>query len=186
MIGFSFDDEAKAAQKAADRIAARLITEITKETEAAIRTLIVTVIREGVPPYDAAKLVKQMVGLTSAQGQALLSFRKQLIDSGLAIVKVDDQVEKYSDKLLVSRAETIARSEIMDAINTGQEEAWKQAQAEGVLSDEATKEIILSEDACPVCEAAAAGGPVPVGESFPDGDPPIHPRCRCTIGIAKP
>lgn len=186
LIDYRFDDEAADAVKAAKRQAAQMVTEITAETEKNIRNLIATVIREGVPPYDAARAIRPMIGLTSAQGQAALKYRIQLIDSGLSAEKVNEKVDKYADELLASRAETIARTEIMDSLNAGQEEAWVQAQDEGLLSEHATKEIILSDDACDECVGIAADGPIPVSDSFPDDGPPFHPRCRCTTGIAEP
>jgi hypothetical protein len=36
---------------------------------------------------------------------------------------------------------------------------------------------------CPVCEANAAAGTLPLGSTYPSGDayPPAHPRCRCAV-----
>ncbi|MGW2371672.1 phage minor head protein [Kitasatospora sp. NPDC001683] len=36
---------------------------------------------------------------------------------------------------------------------------------------------------CPVCDANATAGPVPIGHAYPSGDttPPAHPRCRCAV-----
>jgi hypothetical protein len=186
VIDFRFDDKAEAAQKAAEEGAAAMVTNVSKETEAAIRQLILQAIREGTPPYEAAAMIHDLIGLTQAQAQAVKAYKDQLVAGGLAQAAVEEKVQDYADELLDVRAENIARYEIMDALNSGVEEAWTQAQDEGLLSENATKEWVLSEDPCELCEAAAGGGPVPVGESFPDGDPPLHPRCRCTIGIATP
>lgn len=186
-IDFKFDDKAEAAQEVAERQAASMVTNITKETEANIRNLIAKAIREGIPPYDAAHAIQKMIGLTAAQGQAAMNYRKELINNGLTLAQVNRKVEDYADELLEERALTIARSEIMDALNTGQDEAWQQAQDEGFLSEEATKEWITTPDEtlCPECDAMD-GQSVPVGEEFKDGDPPLHPNCRCTVGIGKP
>lgn len=186
MISFSFDSKAEGAVEAASKQAAKMISDISDETEKNLRVLIAQAIKDGDSVYDAAAAIHDMIGLTSAQGQAVDKYRQQLEDNGLNATSVDDQVSEYSDELLTSRAETIARSEIMDALNTGQDEAWQQAQDEGVLTDEATKEWILDDDACDICVEAADEGPVPIGDSFAAGDPPLHPRCRCTIGIATP
>jgi hypothetical protein len=186
MIDFSFDDKAEEAQAAAEEIAAKMVKEITVETEANIRNLIIQAIREGKSPYEAAIEIRDLIGLTAAQGQAVKKYRQQLIDAGLSSAKVEEKVEAYANELLAVRAENIARNEIMDALNEGQSQAWRQAQDEGVLSDKATKEWILSEDACPLCEEAAQQEPVPISSEFRGGDPPLHPRCRCTIGIASP
>lgn len=186
MIKFSFDDKAKAAQSAAERMAAAMITNISAETEANIRALIAQAIREGIPPYDAARTIVGMIGLTAPQGQAAMKYRAQMIDSGLTLEKVNAKVDKYVDELLISRAENIARSEVMDALNTGQDEAWQQAQKDGLLSDGATKVVILSNGACERCINAYEGAEVPIGDEFDGGDPPLHPQCECTVSIGKP
>ncbi len=186
LIEFRFDDTSPDAVKEAERKAAKLIKEITDETERNIRNLIVTAINEGIPPYDAARAIVPMIGLTSAQGQAVLKFRKKLIDQGLSLERVNEKTDEYADDLLVRRADTIARSEILEALNDGQEAAWLQAQDNGLLSSAATKELILSEDACPICTGIADEGPVPIGETFSQPGPPFHPQCRCTVGINQP
>lgn len=185
-VDFRFDDQAEAAVRAAEEMAAKTITAITDETERNIRNLIATAIRDGIPPYDAARAIVPLIGLTAAQGQATLKYRAELIDGGLALDTVNEKVDDYADELLNSRAETIARTEIMDALNAGQDEALTQAQDDGYLTEDATKEVILSSDACPDCVAIAEDGPIPVSDSFPDDGPPFHPRCRCTIGISTP
>lgn len=167
-------------------MAAKMIVEITDETEANIRNLIAEAIRDGIPPYDAARTIVPLIGLTSAQGQAVLKYREELINNGLSIDKVNDEVDGYAEDLLAKRADNIARTEILDALNAGQEEAWQQAQDEGLLSERATKEVILSEDACPICQEIADDGPIPIGDDFSEDGPPFHPQCRCTVGISEP
>lgn len=185
-LTYRFDDDAPEAVAAAEKNAAKRIVEISKATERNIKGLIADAIRDGVPPYEASRNIVTMIGLTAAQGQAVSKYREELIDSGLTLEKVNDKVDDYSDELLSSRGDTIARTEILDALNTGQEAAWEEAQALGYLSEEATKVVILAGDACPFCEAIAKQGPVPLGESFSEDGPPFHPRCRCSEAIQTP
>jgi len=186
-IDFRFDAKNPQAAKAAEKAAAALVTEVTDAVRENIRHLIAEAIEEGIPPYDAARMIVPLIGLTDAQAQAALKYRIELIDSGLPLTRVNMLVDKYADKLLRDRAEKIARTEIMDALNEGQSVAWQQAQAEGLLSAGATKEWIVTPDdrLCEQCEPMD-GRTVPVGQSFPEGDPPLHPNCRCTIGIGVP
>lgn len=186
LIDFRFDDRAEAAVAEAERMAGQLITEITDETEKNIRTLIASAISDGIPVYDAARTIVPLIGLTSAQGQAVLKYRETLIDNGLTLEKVNDKVDSYADELLNRRADMIARTEILDALNAGQEQAWQQAQDEGLLSQEATKELILSDGACDECIAIAEEGPIPVADDWSEDGPPFHPQCRCTEGISTP
>lgn len=186
LIDFKFDDTAEKAANVAAKFAAQMVTEISKQTATAIRGVIADSIREGIPPYDAARMIVPMIGLTSAQAQAVKKYRAELIDNGLTLEKVNEKVDDYGDELLAKRGEAIARTEILDALNDAQDLAWVQAQDAGFLTANAMKEVILSEDACPICVAIADNGPVPVGDDFSEDGPPFHPHCRCTVGISTP
>lgn len=45
------------------------------------------------------------------------------------------------------------------------------------------KTVLTASDSrvCADCQANADTGPIPMWDTFPDGDPPTHPRCRCTV-----
>jgi len=185
-INFRFDNKADKAVEAAARRAGRAVTSVTKEVQANIRNLITAAIRDGIPPYDAARTIVPLIGLTPQAGQAVLKYRRELINAGLTLEKVNEKVDKYADEKLRERGEMIARTEIMDALNEGADKALEQAQDKGLLTDDATKEVILDPDACEECVAIASQGPVPVGDDFSEDGPPFHPQCRCTIAIATP
>jgi SPP1 gp7 family putative phage head morphogenesis protein len=165
------------------------VSQVSADTRAALRTLILTSIRAGIPPYDAARLIVGMIGLTERQARAVMSYREGLIDSGLSIARVDRATEKYAAKQLRARAETIARTEIMSALNTGAQEAAEQAHREGLLGKSPKKEWITAGDerTCPLC-APMDGVQVDLRANFdtPGGSvpgPPLHPRCRCTQAV---
>lgn len=188
MIGIGFNDKAEEARKAAEETAAKMVTEITAETEAALRAVISKSLASGTSVYDTAKNIKPLIGLMTAQASAAENYRDKLeAAGGLTADQIDREVETYADDLLESRADTIARTEVMDALNAGQSEAFEQAQEGGLLNEEATKEWIVTDDdkLCPEC-AEMDGQTVPIGEDFPEGDPPLHPNCRCTIAIGEP
>jgi len=88
------------------------------------------------------------------------------------------------------RGELIAVTEPMIAVHEGQREAWRQAVDEGGLPPDAQREWITTGDmkVCPECESLE-GTTADVDGLYPDpgGEgPPLHPRCRCTEGIAAP
>jgi hypothetical protein len=187
---FRFDGKNARAQKVAARQAGRLIRGVSDETIAAVRSVIRRSIAEGIPPYDAARMIRSVVGLTERQAQAAMSYRAELVNSGLTLAKVDKLVERYAEKKIAERAETIARTEILDALNDGALEGWAQAKAEGLLGDGATKEAIVyddgtcTQDICPPLEGVA----IPLDQEFqtvagPFMAPPFHPRCRCTLAV---
>jgi SPP1 gp7 family putative phage head morphogenesis protein len=186
---FRFDATNEAAQRVAERQAALLVTAVSTETRAAVRALIVRAIREGIPPYDAARIIEQMVGLTDRQAMAAMNYREALINSGLTLDRVEALSTRYIQKKLRERATVIARTETLSALNNGIQEAWKQAKREGLLSSDAKKTWITSPDErlCPFC-APLEGQTVPVNERFQTGlgdvmQPPLHPQCRCSTGI---
>lgn len=181
---FRFDDAIEAAVKVAKEQAAARVTEINATTTANLRVLITEAIRDEVTPAEAADSIASLVGLTSAQSKALENYRAKLEEGGLSPEKIREQAEDYADELLTQRAESIARTEIMESLNDGMQESWYAAQEEGYLSPNATKEFIVTPDdaLCPQCEPYD-GVQVLLTEEFPEGDPPLHPRCRCTLAI---
>ena len=75
-----------------------------------------------------------------------------------------------------AQAETIARTETTRAMVAGQLDSYD---ALGVT----WVEFLTAEDAqvdAP-CEENEEHGPVPITETFPNGPPPVHPNCRCTL-----
>jgi hypothetical protein len=189
---FGFTGTNVAAQRVAAKTAARLITEIARETMAAIRSLVVASIRDGIPPYDAARAIRSMIGMNTQQARAAENYRRDLIDSGLPLDRVDALVDRYVERKIRDRAETIARTEILGSLNEGAREGWREAVKDGLLSEDAVKEWIVTPDdrLCPYCEPMD-GAQVPLTEQFktPLGDvdgPPLHPRCRCAQSVTEP
>ena len=185
-IAFSFDAENREAQRAAQRRAADLVKGVSASTKVALRKVIVQAIRDGVPPYDAARMIRGMVGMNPQQAMAAYKYRQKLINSGLSIERVDSKVERYEKKLIRQRGITIARTEIMSSLAEGAENSWFQAQGQGMLGKDAKKEWITTPiDACNICRPLD-GQQVLLAESFqsivgPILRPTAHPRCRCAV-----
>lgn len=73
-----------------------------------------------------------------------------------------------------ARAEMIARTETSMADNQGQIAGWKESGVVGGM------QWLAAPDCCDECQEID-GEIVGLDEGFPDGDPPLHPNCRCTI-----
>jgi SPP1 gp7 family putative phage head morphogenesis protein len=171
----------------AEESAAEMVTAITDEIMQAIRAVVVRSIRDGIPVYDSAKQVRDLVGMNAQQAQAAMNYRAELIQSGLSPEDVNTAMDKYVAKKIRQRALMIARTETMKALNDGSVSRWKQDQADGYLGPGATKEWMATEDevTCPQC-STLDGIAVPLGEDFPDDGgegPPAHPNCRCTLAV---
>jgi DNA topoisomerase-1 len=180
-----FDSSNPASIEWAREHAGKLITSMKEDAKAAVRTIIADGIEKGRSVGDTADLLKDAVGLTDRQAGALLDYEEQLDAEGLSKSEIRDELAARAEEMTDARAETIARTETMAAANEGQQELWNQAIENGLLTGREMKEWIYTPDgnACPDCEELD-GQTVPVDEEFPDGDPPLHPNCRCTFGIS--
>lgn len=106
--------------------------------------------------------------------------------------QIENMVDAYVRRSLRSRAEMIARSETIRAANAGLRESWRQAQEQGLLLAGTRQKWIIATDerTCPTCSPVPSmnEGGVLLGTYFltPVGlsdSPPLHPRCRCTLGL---
>jgi len=68
---FGFNAKSREAHRWAKKYAGERITKINAETKLAVRKMIADSIREGVPPRESAKLIRDAVGLNRPQGIAL-------------------------------------------------------------------------------------------------------------------
>lgn len=125
------------------------------------------------------QLVKEMADTTT----------QQIVDAVTAAAAGETDPDELAENIydLMSddlRADKIARTETMRAVNAGQSEAWEAALDEGYLDEGAMKVWIVTPDdrLCPECEAMD-GETVPVDEEFDGGDPPRHPNCRCVLSL---
>ena len=166
----------------AERHAAELVTDITTEARAAIRAIVSDSFNSGMAPREQAKLIRATIGLTERDAGAVMKRQLKDLASGMDSARATKRAEKYADKLLRSRSKTIARTEAMRASNEGQAQLWQQARAKGLLDSTAMK-VWITADPCPIC-APLEGETVPMDGVFSVGqDPPLHPNCRCTIGL---
>ncbi len=122
-ISFRFDGKNPAAQKVAERQAALMVTRVSQETMHAIRALIVRSIHEGIPVYDAARIIQLMVGTNIPQTHAVMNYWKGLIDSGLAMDRVNKLTDRYINKKVNERALNISRTEVITSLNRGELES---------------------------------------------------------------
>lgn len=172
-----------------NRVAEQVVG-ITARTQEAIQGAVIRMMDEGIPANRGAALIRGMIGLTPQQTIAVENFRHGLEENNVPEGRADQMTERYADRQLSQRAETIARTESQTAVNGGQQELWQQAVDDGLMNpDETQKEWIIDPGTvCPICFEIQANGPVGVEEDFegPDGPisaPPAHPRCNCGMAL---
>lgn len=105
--------------------------------------------------------------------------------------QVKRQLEQFETRLLNRRAQTIARTETMDALYRAHMMRWQQAIDQGKIKiSELIRfwHVAKDERVCPIC--AAIPGMNPEGVAFdqpfqtPEGEmdgPTAHPNCRCVV-----
>lgn len=193
---FAFNAKNLEAQRLARRYAAEHIDKINQDTRRAVREAIAGAIRDKRPPRDAARVIQSLVGTTRSQQKSLTRYAAQLAAQPTWAAKSAAQktkiLKKYRDKLIRRRAQMIARTETVDALNAGSEVSWVQAQRQGLLGKKASKEWVTTPvGACSICRDELNGQIVLLGKTFQSKSigalerPTAHPNCRCTIAPVK-
>lgn len=174
-----------------------LVREITEGTRLNIRRAIATGIEEGVPVRATAKRLRDHIGLTVREEQAVQNFQNNLLarKTPLPAAIIDRETDDYARLTLRRRAEKIARTETIGASFQGRQELWDQATDRGLIEQDATKRkwIVTPDDRLDslIC-APMSGQTVGMKETFTTGDgrqipgPPAHPQCRCDVIVVIP
>lgn len=200
-VAMRFDrTDPRAIQWASTR-AGSLISQIQAETLDAVRRIIANALSEGGGVFGAATQLSRVVGLHERWQTAVDNFYESEIERLTEMFpelgaediagRAQTAAEQYRGRLTNSRAETIARTEIIAAQNTGQLVSWLQAADQGYLDlNAALKEWVVGPDGwagigvCDVC-LELGGERVPVLGVFSNGEayPPAHPNCRCNMNL---
>jgi len=185
------------------------IQNLTLESQQAVRDVLNAGLREGLNPREVAFRLQKIVGLNRPQTRALQRFEAQLMEKATAeiqakadagkgrvsaaremrsaVTRVNRLVARKRVEYVADRAENIARTEVMTAIQDGKRAQRERLVAEGVINaGDFEQEWVIADDerTCPICRPFD-GQRAPIGGSFVSKDlriskgPPEHPRCRC-------
>lgn len=171
-----------------------LIQGLEGETRSGIRQIVLDAFEEGGHPYQQAREIRLLIGLTERQMNAVSNYWDNLLEAGASDSRAETLAMAYYGRLLNHRARTIARTETIRAAGMGREALWRQAVDEGLLDPYASRRqwLVTPDDRlCPVCEAIPDMNPGGVGlfESFktpngPELQEPAHPNCRCSVVLS--
>lgn len=180
---------------------ARLVREVTDEARQNIASLTAQATNGEITYQGMADLLESGgLGLTSRNARAVANsesrnfarFMNDGMSETAARIKARRMAEEYTDKLVKSRAKTIARTEIADAAMQGRYMGWESGVQSGVIDSNSVKEWIAEPDACSIC-SPLDGQLVAWDASYQgavtgttDKMPPAHPNCRCTVAILPP
>jgi hypothetical protein len=176
----------KAVRWAGER-SSRFIVEISEEMRATIRSMVAESVAGGMDTDELARKLSRTVGLHERYARAVdnswtKTFEQQVSEGRTATQArqiADRNADRYRQRLLNVRAQTIARTEIHAAQNAGRYAGWEDAMEQGFASPQARKQWITY-DPCEICQPMD-GEIVPWNEPFSNGDmmPAAHPNCVC-------
>lgn len=136
-----------------------LIRNFTREQTEATRQAILRGVQEGLNPREMARAFRDSIGLTKNQERAVANFRKLLeqndpeallrqlrdrrfdrtvaraidFEGKLSKSEIKRMVDRYRDRMLKFRSETIARTEALPMVHKAHDEAVRQAVDKGVI-----------------------------------------------------
>ena len=132
----SFGGRNERAERIARDLGARLVTEVVDDTRVMIAQTIRAGLEAGAGPRRTAldiggRVVNGtrqggLVGLDSRRAGWVQNYRAKLLAEGRPQSQIDRMAQRYSNKLLRQRGETIARTETLKALNAGRQEALDQ------------------------------------------------------------
>lgn len=197
---FRFDKKQPQAIQWSRQYAAELVTNLSSRARRSVRIAVTRGFDAGINVRHTARIIKDSVGLSNRQVEAVINLRTKLIDKtggkvtagkrsikipegGLNVKQIESELKRYAERLTKQRALDIARTETMRVANEGQRQTWIQAVARGELSGR-EKRVWITADPCPIC-AALEGATADIFGSFPGGleGPPAHTKCECTQGL---
>ena len=191
-IAFSVTNPA--AKQWAETQAGGLIHQITADQRAMVRATVATAFREGQTARQVAQRLADQIGLQSRQAAALEQFRADLVEKGLRAERVSVLTRRARDRMIRRRARSIARTEVLRASNMGQQLLWEAAVDAGEWRAQDVRRVFIvtpDDRLCPIC-APLDGVRVGLQEAFVSPTngasavvPPIHPHCRCALGIVE-
>jgi len=190
--GLRFDVPTPDMTQFIERYVGQELVGVTETTRAQVRQIVRQAVESGRTHRQAATALREVVGLTPRQTDAVNALRQRLTDEGRPDAYITSQVELAADRGIRLRAQQIARTESMSVANAAQQQLNERAQDEGWLPADQKRAWLVTPDQR-LCERCAPipgmnPGGVALDEPFqtPEGPtmlPPLHPQCRCTITL---
>lgn len=158
-IVFGFNIAESNTARFMDNYIAERIKQISREMRVTISQVVYREVSAGTNPIDTARKIKQGLGLTASQERTVQNYRRMLenletdalarrlrdarydpsiaraIREGKPLTKpkIEAMVQAYTRRYIKRRAETIARTESMTMINSGNQKYWDQMVKSGVV-----------------------------------------------------
>lgn len=130
--------------------------------------------------FAATQAASLVTGIDKTTRQNLEKLIAQAIEEQLGPDKLARMIQQELQDEAALRSKLIAQTEMNNAFSQAALDKMHALNFE-------YKELVPSEDACPICVGIAAEGPVPIDQPFSNGSmrTPIHVGCRCAIVAAR-
>jgi hypothetical protein len=149
------------------------IQQITREAQVTVQQIVRRETVKGTNPIKTARMIRNNIGLTASQEQAVRNYRSYLDDlqgealrrdlrdkrfdptvrraikegKPLTEAQKDVMEERYRQRYLKRRSQNIARTEAIRLNSAGQDQYWKQAAKEGAVdADKIKRKWIVTRD----------------------------------------
>jgi SPP1 gp7 family putative phage head morphogenesis protein len=168
--------------------AAEEVRSITKTDRLLIRDILASGQKSGESIKATARRIKDTIGLTPNQAKSYNNYVNKLKASGVQEAQINKLGIKYRSKLLKTRAETIAITESHTATSRAWSDSVKDAVKDGTITDAEFNYVWWTapdERRCPICGALHNYKTSVTKPEWPQGEPPVHPRCRCVTIIRR-
>ena len=174
----SFDVLNARAIRVAEQIAAKMVREVSDETQKAIRHLVTEGLKAGKSMPVLGREIRPLVGLTEKQVMSVANYEERLLVSRpeLSANRVKSMVTTYEKRLHRKRAEMIARTETANAVSEGSLLGYEQVGLDEV-------EFSHSPNPCLICQPLE-GKVYKLSEAH--GVIAVHPNCtHCWIPVEQ-
>lgn len=179
---------------------AEMVTRVTDDQIKAIRYIVGESVTYKMGADETARYIRPIVGLTEQQTAANIKYYNNIkaqmaadhprMKPGSIEQKARDAAAKYASKQHRTRADTIARTEIITAYHEGNDRGVRECISDGRLPKmKKVWSTSLDAKVCSACQAlegveldmdkefSAKSGRKTVTTSIP----PLHPRCACAV-----
>lgn len=217
----SFDQTNPFAMQVARENQLRLVREFTQSQVRATREAILEGIRTGANPIQQARNFKDSIGLTEHQVKAVNNYKRLLSEGDKAVfdralrdkrfdsvirraieegkpltrTQINRMVDRYRERFIDFRARTIARTEALGSVHSGNLAMYEQAIAAGLDPNSLSEEWETAlDERVRGSHSSMHGQIVNFGERFVSGrgNTTLHPggfgipeediQCRCAVG----
>lgn len=184
-VKYVFDIEHPDAVQWAGEHGGKLVVQIDDPTRKALKEVIHRGFFSGRTPHQQATFIKGMVGLDDRRVKAVDNYMTALRRKGLSDREISEKALRYSDKLLNTRAKTIAVNEASEAASHGQYFSTKDACDRGIIDPliwQGARSVIGDTRTCERCSSLAGETRKLPNGTYPSSGsvtPKLHVLCRC-------